>query len=189
MLVSLLLRRRINALKPEALDRFDMSIGGGLAFTRYVFGSGHRELQDPLVDRLALAYKILLCAVVAFLSAGFLLTFWPRGSSGPRIAGSAHEHPLNAYGVVLLGLIGGVFALYAWFCRYLRQAHPPIWERLGRPALLMNNTPFNGAKTFGFIWSAEHHDIGDPKVSIAVYAIRLAYIAFGLALVVLGRLA
>lgn len=175
MAVSWLLRRRIAALKPEALDGFDYSIGGGIAYTRYLFGSGHRALQDPTVDRLAFAYKILLCTVIGLLFVGLVVTFWPLATGRVKFAvDPARGHPLNAYGAAILVSLGLYFALYSWFCRYLRRAHGEIWQRLGRPSLIMNNTPVTAAKAFGFIWSAQHHDIADPKLSRAIYAIRLA---------------
>jgi hypothetical protein len=190
MLVSLLLRRRIGALRPEGLGGFNYSIGGTVAFMRYLFGSGHRELRDPLVDRLALAYKLLLFAVVGFLSVGLVDMFWPRETDRTEVSGPVHPghtHPLNADGAAILALIGFYVALFAGFCRYLRQAHPEIWQRLGRPSLIMNNTPITTSKVLGFIWSAEHNDIGDSKLSIAIFVIRLVSLALIGAVVFLGR--
>lgn len=105
---------------------------------------------------------------------------WKAPGSGPghpQNVTSSHDHPLNVYGAAILGLIGLYLAFYAWFCRYLGRAHREVWQRLGQPSLIMNNTPVTTSKVLRVTWSAEHNDIGDPKLSAAIYLMRLAQVA------------
>jgi hypothetical protein len=189
MTINFVLRRRIRSLNYEL--GFGHSIEDSYSFLRYILGSGHRELNDPIVNRLAFASKIALSLVALFLASFLGLIFWswhvhPIQSNAGE---PTHNHPLNRYGVAILGVIAVWFAAIAGFLRYVRQQHSQTWKELESPSLFLNNTPSNNWKLLRFIWSAQHKSLGDPNLTMAVYAIRLLLGGTFVALLYLGPLA
>jgi hypothetical protein len=201
MTINVILQRRIKTLSParwEALGFpdlfFNNSIGSSLRFLRYVYGTSHFELNDSLVNRLALVSKLLFCFVCIILGSVFatILYEWHvhpistvQGVHGP----SVHNHPLNRYGAAILAIIAASLAAMGWFFLYLKRAHTQVWIELGSPSLFMNNTIGNGWKVGWFILSGRHKSLADPKLTFAIYAIRLMYGVIIVALFVLGPLA
>ena len=67
--------------------------------------------------------------------------------------------PIFAILAVTLCLIG--LALNAVFLRRLRQNFPAVWEGLGRPTLIANNSPRNSLTTLRYILTAEFRELPD----------------------------
>ena len=189
MTINYLLRRRIKSLNHDLV--FDRSAGGSFSFLRYIFGSGHRELNDPTVNRLALASKILLGLVALLLASFLVLTFWSWQVHPIQntTAETMRNHPLNRYGAAILGTVAVWLATYVWFLHYLRRLHFQTWKALGSPSLFLNNTPSNTWNLLRFVWSAQHRSLGDTNLTMAVYAIRLLFGCALAALLYLGPLA
>jgi hypothetical protein len=69
--------------------------------------------------------------------------------------------PALAMMAVMLCLIG--LALNAFFLRRLRQNFPAVWESLGRPTLIANNSPRNSLSTLRYILTAEFRELPDSN--------------------------
>lgn len=189
MVINFLLRRRIKSVNHNLV--FGNSIGDTHSFLRYIFGSGHRELNDPTVNRLALASKMLLGLVGLLLASFVALIFWSWQIHPIQkmTAEPAHNHMLNGYGVAILGVIAVWFASNGAFLGYLQRLHFQTWKTLGSPSLFSNNTPSNNWNLLRFVWSARHRSLGDTNLTMAVYAIRLLSGCALAALLYLGPLA
>src|SRR5262245_16284049 len=69
--------------------------------------------------------------------------------------------PVLATLAVTLCLIG--LALNAVFLHRLRQNFPAVWESLGRPTLIANNSPRNSLTTLRYILTAEFRQLPDDN--------------------------
>lgn len=65
--------------------------------------------------------------------------------------------------VVVLICVGGM-ALHGFLLRMLRLEHPTIWESLGRPSLIANNSPQNSLATLRFLFKGDYEDLDDAKL-------------------------
>jgi hypothetical protein len=198
MVISAFLRRRLKVLNRarwEALGRpsflLNNSIGNNLRFRRYIFGSGHRELNDPTFDRLALASKLIFCLVGVLFAAALAMILWtPHVHSIPSPpVGSTRNHPLSVAGVAILVLFAVVYAADIWLLRRLKRTHQEIWMQLGSPSLVTNHTISNSWEMLRFVWSVKHRTLSDTKLSIAIYMIRCLSVVMIFTLLVLGPLA
>ena len=184
MAVGALLSRRLKKLSPPRWEelRSSSSIGWQLGFLRYIFGTGHKELNDRLFDRLAIAFRTLFGMVILFLALCLGLVSWALYIHPPQ--GGLHYHPLNRYGVLLVVLIAANFAVSSILMRNLERSHPQIWAALGSPSPFLNNTFSNGWKRLKFIWSGEHRKLADVKLSVAIYSERLVSVSTLIAFVI-----
>lgn len=201
MIINVVLQRRIKALNPtrwKALGSPTLfsnnSIGGSWKFLRYIYGAGHFELNDPLVNRLALASKLLFLFICFILCSIMASIFWawhlhPLSVQGTARPPSSPNHPLNRYGAAILAIFAASYAISAWFLRYLKRAHTQTWEELGSPSAFLNNTIANSWKVSRFVWSGQHKNLADPKLSLAIYGMRLCYGVVLAAFFILGPLA
>jgi hypothetical protein len=86
--------------------------------------------------------------------------------------------PILFIALVVSAVLG--LALHHSFLARLRTRHVQTWEALGRPALLLNNSPTNSVAVLRFLWRREYHALGDSqsvrlagtlRVFLAVYAL------------------
>jgi hypothetical protein len=92
-----------------------------------------------------------------------------------------------AFVILMISCIVG-FALHSYFLRELRSRHPDIWESLGRPTLIMNNSISNGLAVQRFLWRREYESLDDPEfvqLSRVLRTFGIAYLVL-FALIVLG---
>ncbi len=61
----------------------------------------------------------------------------------------------------VLGISG--FVLQCIFLRRLKNDHPQVWEKLGRPTLILNNTITNGLAVFRFVQWGEYESLKDDS--------------------------
>ncbi len=73
--------------------------------------------------------------------------------------------------VVVLGVGVGVPA-YVRLLRRLREAHPELWESLGRPSMLMAS-PSRSASLQRFIYSERAVSTGDPALTASIRFLRI----------------
>lgn len=73
--------------------------------------------------------------------------------------------------VVILGVGIGVPA-YARLFRRLREAHPALWESLGRPSMMMAS-PSRSAGLQRFLYSERAVTTGDPQLTASVRFLRI----------------
>lgn len=90
---------------------------------------------------------------------------------------------------VFLALLVSAVFLQAGFVRTLRGRHPAIWERLGRPTMILSNSISTSLRVQRYLWSSKYKELGDSAVDRAASALKVvgvAYLlAFGLLVVVL----
>jgi len=93
--------------------------------------------------------------------------------------------------LILLTTAGGLLC-YVLVVR-LRRHHRAIWDRLGRPRVLLALSPRSSPLVGDFIWKGGHRDVGDFWVRSVVIGLRvvtvttLAIFALGVCLVFLAR--
>jgi hypothetical protein len=194
MIVNALLIHRLKSLHPRQWTDLGSpgflanSIGATLRFQRFIFGTGHRSLNDQTFNKLALASRALLCLVAALLVGGLVIIAlqWSAHPPAQTQNGIARNHPLNRYGAAILGSI----ALWLTWCSslfsYLKRSHTDLWKQLGSPSVFMNNTISNNFKVIGFVWSADHYRFGDAKLSAAVFLTRFLNVGVIAFLFVIG---
>ena len=93
--------------------------------------------------------------------------------------------------LLLLGTLGWLAG--GTFFRRLRTQHPAVWRRLGSPSLVLNATIKNQFAIARFVWSSEHRNLNDPRLTRLVLVLRLlgaligtVFLVGSLALIVLG---
>jgi hypothetical protein len=67
--------------------------------------------------------------------------------------------------LLLLLLLPGGIVLHARFLRALRQRYPRVWESLGRPTMIRNNTIRNSRAAQRFLRRREYETLEDPDLS------------------------
>jgi uncharacterized membrane protein YraQ (UPF0718 family) len=85
---------------------------------------------------------------------------------------------------VIVGLV-----MQHFFLQEMRSHHPDVWESLGRPTLIRNNTISNGLAVLRFLWRKEYQALDDAKFirfAAFVRAYLIAYTVF-FALIVIGQ--
>jgi hypothetical protein len=65
--------------------------------------------------------------------------------------------------VVLSALVVIGCAMHSHFLREMRSRHPRVWESLGRPTLVMNNSISNGLAFLRFLWRRDYDALDDPE--------------------------
>ena len=59
----------------------------------------------------------------------------------------------------------------------LGERHPQVYESLGSPSLLFNNTPRNNLLVLGWLWRNEFEELGDPDTIGRCRAVRALLVA------------
>jgi hypothetical protein len=89
--------------------------------------------------------------------------------------------------IILMTCVVIGFAMHSQLLRQLRARHPQVWESLGRPTLIMNNSVANGLAVQRFLWRKEFQTLGDPEFARLAERLRtfgICYLVFfGLVLV------
>jgi len=72
--------------------------------------------------------------------------------------------------MITMWIFLGVFVLFGiWkhhqFLNYLRVNHEDVWESLGRPTLLLNNSVLNGLNTQKFIFTRAYRKQNDENLT------------------------
>ena len=75
--------------------------------------------------------------------------------------------------VLLMILLPGGILLHTLFLQRLRQKYPQIWESLGRPTMVLNNTIRNSFAAQRFLRRREYESLGDPRFSKFCNILRL----------------
>lgn len=65
---------------------------------------------------------------------------------------------------VLLVACGIGFALHGVFLQRLRREHADVWESLGRPTLIANNSIKNCLATLRYLFSGQFRELSDPRL-------------------------
>ena len=63
--------------------------------------------------------------------------------------------------VLLVAVIFGL-GIHYHFLRELRSRHPQVWDSLGRPTLVMNNSISNGLAVLRFLSRKDYEALDDP---------------------------
>lgn len=83
---------------------------------------------------------------------------------------------LTLFGLVTLSTLFWLY-LCARMHKLLKVHHPDVYEELGRPALLTNNTLQNGIRFFRFLFTRQWAKLGDATIE-SHGQFMLRYIAF-----------
>ncbi len=83
---------------------------------------------------------------------------------------------LLAFVALMVSCVAGL-ALHTRFLRELRLRHADIWESLGRPTLIMNNSISNGLAVLRFLWRRDYESIDDPEFVRLARRLRIFNIA------------
>ena len=59
----------------------------------------------------------------------------------------------------------------------LGKRHPQVYESLGSPSLLLNNTPRNNLLVLGWLWRSEFDSLGDADTISRCKAVRTLLVA------------
>jgi hypothetical protein len=51
--------------------------------------------------------------------------------------------------------------LHGLFLRRLRREYPEVWESLGRPTLIINNSPRNSLASLKYLFAAQYRELPD----------------------------
>jgi|ERR1035437_5711222 hypothetical protein len=73
----------------------------------------------------------------------------------------------------------------------MRTRHAAVWESLGSPTLIMNNSVSNNLAVMRFLWRKEYQSIDDPDFVALARAVRIysiAYLIFFAFVLVIGFL-
>jgi hypothetical protein len=77
--------------------------------------------------------------------------------------------------LIPIGLVAGVivyFILIVRYFSYLRAHHPVTYERIGKPSLILNNTPRNNILTLRFIMGSDSMSTGDHVLETKTKSLR-----------------
>jgi hypothetical protein len=70
------------------------------------------------------------------------------------------------------------FGLVVWVCLRLSNRHPSTYEELGSPMLFWNNSPANGLRIVGFLFSSEIYKLGDQALTRICIFMRVWLVAY-----------
>lgn len=87
---------------------------------------------------------------------------------------------LAVFGSLALLLIIGVVQTHR-VISILREEHEDLYDSLGRPTLLLNNSVSNSSRLVAFIWSGRVREASDPdllRCALRLRWIRAAYVVF-----------
>lgn len=65
--------------------------------------------------------------------------------------------------IVVFICMGGM-ALHGFLLRMLRRDHPAVWESLGKPTLIANNSPKNSLATLRFLFRGDFEELDDARL-------------------------
>jgi uncharacterized membrane protein len=91
--------------------------------------------------------------------------------------------------VLLVAFVIGL-TMHHHLLREMRSRHPDLWESLGRPTLVINNSVSNGLAVQRFLWRKDYEALHDPEFILLARRLRtfnLAYLAF-FAVILIGSL-
>jgi len=60
-----------------------------------------------------------------------------------------------------VGTVTYLFMISRLFSR-LKASHTPVWESLGSPSLILNNSLQNNRLVLGWLWRKEYSELRDP---------------------------
>ena len=69
------------------------------------------------------------------------------------------------------------FVIVAKLLRRLRSDHPAVFESLGSPSLIANNTPKNSMLFLRWLWRRDYTDLGNPGTVSAASTVRIMLVA------------
>ena len=69
--------------------------------------------------------------------------------------------PIIFVSLMILAVIG--LLMYWSFLRRLKEGYPDVWQELGEPSLIMNNSIKNGLRTQSFLMRREYEKLNDPE--------------------------
>jgi hypothetical protein len=87
---------------------------------------------------------------------------------------------LAVFGSLALLLIIGVVQTHR-VISILREEHEDLYDSLGRPTLLLNNSVSNSSRLVAFIWSGRVREASDPdllRCALRLRWIQAAYVVF-----------
>jgi uncharacterized membrane protein len=82
--------------------------------------------------------------------------------------------------VLLVAFVIGL-TMHYHFLREMRSRHPALWESLGRPTLVMNNSVSNGLAVQRFLWRKDYEALQDHEFVLLARRLRtfnIAYLVF-----------
>jgi hypothetical protein len=82
--------------------------------------------------------------------------------------------------VLLVAVVVGLGLMHS-FLQELKSRHPNVWESLGRPSVVANNSIANSLAVLRFLWRKEYKDLGDPNFANRATVVRkfnIAYLTF-----------
>jgi hypothetical protein len=88
--------------------------------------------------------------------------------------------------ILVVSVVFGL-AMHSRLLRDMRSRHPGVWESLGRPTLVVNNTISNGLAVQRFLWRKEYEALGDPEFERLARRLRtfgICYLIFFAAVIV-----
>lgn len=94
---------------------------------------------------------------------------------------------------ILFGVL--IFSVLVWFflCtrlfRSLAARHPEKYESMGKPSLIMNNSPSSNIAFMKFLFRGEWRALGDPGLSSLSRLMVVLFVAYSLLLLVMMALA
>jgi len=82
--------------------------------------------------------------------------------------------------VTLTAIFVAGMVLHGFFLRRLRQKYPNVWESLGRPTLIMNNSPRNSLASLKYLFTAQYRELPDQSFVRYCDFLRIFDLAYGL---------
>src|SRR5688572_6328194 len=68
--------------------------------------------------------------------------------------------------------------LVVWVFRRLRVGHPAVFEAVGKPDLIFNNTPRTNWLFLKFLYGREWQGLGDSTLSAVLWLMRFYLVAY-----------
>lgn len=144
-------------------------------------------MEDARLSRLVVLARIFsICFTFLLLALALVIALMQGGAShvvevAPSQMGGDGDAPLSVSNKVsylfdiALGLTLIYLATVHFFMRHLRRNHRETWEALGSPSLVLNNTPMSSIRMGKFLLTRRHRTLGDSRLSLYVYVIRLQW--------------
>jgi hypothetical protein len=86
---------------------------------------------------------------------------------------------------LIVGFIAGVLN-HSRTLRILRERHPDVWQMLGAPTLIRNNSVSNSRRLRAFLRAGEGERLGDPDLDAAVRIGRILERGYLIVLLIFG---
>lgn len=192
VIAMLLLDRRLKNRHPAVWAEvggsiFDQSIGKTIRFWKFLFNSQHTFMEDARLSRLVvLARFFWVCFALLLLALALVIALMQSGAShvvevapspmgGDGGTSSNTTLKVSAVFYPVVALIIASLATAHFFMRHLRHNHRGTWEALGSPSLVVNYSLMNSIRMSKFLWARWHRTLGDSRLSLYVYVIRLQW--------------